>query len=398
MAAVTGLTSLCQSLLEDDHNVNEAGGRLGYPLQAAVYSGNIETVKLLLSYGAHVENIGGAFLTAIHAAVALKYDDILDVLVDHGGNVNMGEVDLDHFHSIRRGYHCSGSRIGRNEAEYSSQIASFPRFVQPKYNATALQLAAFLGQLSQVKMLLSKGAHIDARSVIDSRNRNTKVAKRFRMSPLELAVSAGHMEIVEYLIGQGASLKRNKWASSSCYELAYSNGDLKMARLLLDHGAELVEGHNGLPAGAAQSEAGYVIGSFGTTTSSGLSKSYVQRLLSKGGDVNANEGRALCSAAEAGNLPMVRSLLNAGARVDIDTKYWSCTPLSEAVQNGHEEVATLLLEAGADINGSVNENDRKWHHRKSLATHNRTQPFFRGKKKLPQKNADPANATSRDTS
>ena len=56
----------------------------------------------------------------------------------------------------------------------------------------------------------------------------------------------------------------------------------------------------------------------------------------------------LLSAAESGDLPAIRQILNNKTQVDIrDACLW--TPLMKAALNGHLEAARQLIEAGADI-------------------------------------------------
>ncbi|CAM9841117.1 unnamed protein product, partial [Hapterophycus canaliculatus] len=67
------------------------------------------------------------------------------------------------------------------------------------------------------------------------------------------------------------------------------------------------------------------------------------------------DGRTLLHAgAYGGSERVVRSLLNAGAKTDINTKLSSewpneDTPLAIAVRGGHEGAARVLVEAGADV-------------------------------------------------
>ena len=58
-------------------------------------------------------------------------------------------------------------------------------------------------------------------------------------------------------------------------------------------------------------------------------------------------GSALNYAARAGELGAVQTLIKAGAQVNIAENF-GYTPLHEAAENGHREVAEALLSAGAD--------------------------------------------------
>jgi ankyrin repeat protein len=57
----------------------------------------------------------------------------------------------------------------------------------------------------------------------------------------------------------------------------------------------------------------------------------------------------LITAAENGDLPTLRKLLDSNTQVDVkDACFW--TPLMKAALNGHLDAAKRLIEAGADVN------------------------------------------------
>lgn len=60
----------------------------------------------------------------------------------------------------------------------------------------------------------------------------------------------------------------------------------------------------------------------------------------------------LHDAARNGDITEVRDLLDAGVPVDYEYGLYG-TALHEAVFFGHTEIATLLLDRGADVNGAV---------------------------------------------
>jgi len=77
----------------------------------------------------------------------------------------------------------------------------------------------------------------------------------------------------------------------------------------------------------------------------------MELFLSRGADINmtnANGEQALMHAAWRGRLDAVRWLIERGARVNRKGREWSA--LHYAVFAGHEKVAQLLIENGADIN------------------------------------------------
>ena len=63
---------------------------------------------------------------------------------------------------------------------------------------------------------------------------------------------------------------------------------------------------------------------------------------------DASGNTPLHAASIAGSVPMAEWLLSKGAEIDADNTA-SKTPLHEAIQNKHDDVALLLIDKGADI-------------------------------------------------
>ncbi|KAI1428724.1 ankyrin repeat-containing domain protein [Xylaria sp. FL1777] len=84
--AIKGGTRLAIFLLKNYRNlgINAVGGILGSALQAAAYSGQKHTVKLLLEKGADPNLNGGKYRSALNAAVLRGFRYIVEILLDHG--------------------------------------------------------------------------------------------------------------------------------------------------------------------------------------------------------------------------------------------------------------------------------------------------------------------------
>jgi len=78
----------------------------------------------------------------------------------------------------------------------------------------------------------------------------------------------------------------------------------------------------------------------------------IKKALEDGAEINANDGSsqmtALHHAASKGHTAAIQTLLEAGAKVDVQTDY-KMTPLYYAADNGHTAAIQKLLEAGAAI-------------------------------------------------
>ncbi len=89
---------------------------------------------------------------------------------------------------------------------------------------TALTLAAWKGRLEVVKWLLERGARINS--------------EPRQWSPLHYAVFAGHKEVADYLISQGADIDARSTNGSSVLMMAVYEGRDDLVRTLVEKGAD----------------------------------------------------------------------------------------------------------------------------------------------------------------
>ena len=91
-----------------------------------------------------------------------------------------------------------------------------------------LMLASFGGNLDGVKLLLAKGAEVNARA-----------STRFRNTSLQIALLAGEGPVIIYLLDHGADPNvRQNLDFTPLHEAAFL-GRIDLIQLLLDHGAEI---------------------------------------------------------------------------------------------------------------------------------------------------------------
>ena len=163
-----------------------------------------------------------------------------------------------------------------------------------------LHHAAKTGNLERVKLLLLEQGFDKEKA--DNRGNNT---------PLNLAACNGHIEVVRFLVEQGAHKETTDCYGMTPLNNAVRNGHLDVARYLLEQGANM--------------------------------------------EKTDNNGRTLLhSAAMYGYLDMARYLLEQGADRDRATD-GGFTPLHLAALNGHLELAKLLMVYGADLNARNND-------------------------------------------
>lgn len=195
--------------------------------------------------------------------------------------------------------------------------------------------AAKRRDLAAVKGFIAKGANINAMD-------------NFGGTALIAASSQGYKEVVRLLLAKGADVNAgaNGNIADTALMVASAGGHTEVVQLLLDHGADVNVKSD---LGTALTEASHW----------GGHKDIVQLLLAKGADVNSSDRlgqTALFFATSEGNEPIVQALLDKGADVNAKTNK-GATALMFASNQGHIGVVELLLAKGADVNARANNGD-----------------------------------------
>ena len=139
---------------------------------------------------------------------------------------------------------------------------------------------------------------------------------------LRQAAHAGGLRDVTFLLARGADVNNGRVWPPLWY--AARNGHLAVATVLLDAGAEQLDGALHLAATGGSVPVGAL-------------------LLDRGADITSGRHYALYRASFYGHLEFVRLLLDRGAAVNGD----GGRPLRWARERGHEAVIALLRERGA---------------------------------------------------
>ena len=160
-------------------------------------------------------------------------------------------------------------------------------------------------------------------------------------SPVADAAMRGDATAVQALLAKGADVNTPQGDGMTALHWAAHNGDVSLARVLLDAGADVAAGtrigrYTPLHL-AAQAGTGEI----------------VEMLLGDGADPGvrldgAGAAAPLHFAAGSGSVPAVEALVAAGADVDAAEEAWGQTPLIFAASRGRTEAVRALLAAGAD--------------------------------------------------
>lgn len=177
------------------------------------------------------------------------------------------------------------------------------------------------GDIETLRYLLDHGAKVDHRSIID------------QATPLHIASYSGDEAITRLLLARGADINAPMIGGNTPLHMALASGHVAIAELLLVHGAEPnvnLSSKGATPLHLA-ARAGFA--------------SIVELLLQRGVDANArgnsNNATALIEAARYGHVLVVEMLLRFGADVairDLDGR----SALDLAHKQGHIKIVDLL--------------------------------------------------------
>ncbi|HSP66255.1 MAG TPA: ankyrin repeat domain-containing protein, partial [Bryobacteraceae bacterium] len=180
--------------------------------------------------------------------------------------------------------------------------------------------------LAQLKVLLGQQSNA---AVADSRG----------ITPLMYAAEIGSLEAMRLLIDRGADVNaQNAFGSTA---LMWSASDPAKVRLLLDHGAQV-------NTTAKSGRTALIIAAF-----TNPSAEVVRLLLAKGAKVDVMDQRHVTplNAATFGNdTATVRLLVEAGADFETPDTFIGLTPLMNAAGNRNVEAVKLLMAKGAKVN------------------------------------------------
>ena len=189
--------------------------------------------------------------------------------------------------------------------------------------------AAHAGGLRDVRLLLARGADVEAATVFVASD-----GRHLDWNSLLWSADAGHVAVASVLLDAGAG------ESNPALQNASFNGHTPVVALLLDRGADVSFDNDESLIVAAQN------GHLAT----------VALLLDRGADVDAQNGTPLLLAAQFDQLEVVRLLLDRGADIHSEDDRAFCV----SAQHGFLDIATLFLDRGANVHA-----DNEWALRKA---------------------------------
>jgi ankyrin repeat protein len=203
--------------------------------------------------------------------------------------------------------------------------------------STALHWAVRRDDLETANLLITGGA-------------NVKTANRYGVTPLSLACLNGNAAMIEALLKAGADPNSALPGEESALMTASRTGRVDAVKVLIAHGAnvnfkESKRGQTALMWAAAE----------GNTAT-------LEELVEHGADMHAATKGGLTPllfAVREGRIDTVRAMLKSGADVNETWKAGRATGVNGisamvlAVANAHYELASMMLDAGADPNAAA---------------------------------------------
>lgn len=366
-------------------------------LSVAVGSGDFEMVKLLVDAGAHPNVLDDEGKTPLSYAVFSENRMLIDYLLLHGADVKLMNIDGEnvlmdlganadlslvktlvekganvHAKSIRSGRTVLISIVASCEEPIVQYLldngAQSDVNLQDEYGKTPLFEAASNNNEGVVKLLIAKGANVNAletnsgesplhAALIKRRNapRPAEAKETVRLllaagakvnatdsqgkTPIQYAEPATDFEIIAMLKKAGAIMQKPEIKSELCDAVSYNDVEQTKRLLAIGENPNVMDKINYSPLMTASIRGQLEI---------------VRLLLAYGAkpDFRVKEVGVYCQtalmlAAGEGHVPIVRLLLKNGA--DPKAKSLDETALLNAAKRGRTEICKLLLDAGADI-------------------------------------------------
>jgi ankyrin repeat protein len=248
-----------------------------YPLHVAAAVGDLETVRILVEAGADVIGEADDYEVGVlgwATCFRTVREDVAAYLLEHGARLNLWTaIALDRVDAVRgmvaRDATLLGARMTRNQhrrtALHHAAAKNRPRIVRllidlgADLNATDATGATPLTTTSQegadpaiVEMLVAAGARLDFLTAVNLKRYDlaeamlaedpTRLGADGRDTvALHLAVNKKNHDAVRWLIAHGVDVdaKRMMWdCNHTALHMTIENGDITLARMLLDAGAD----------------------------------------------------------------------------------------------------------------------------------------------------------------
>lgn len=299
-------------------------GSLDQALFNAIERADIKRVGALLKQGANVNARGVGGYSPLIRALNKRDVALVKLLLDKGANASAS----DNYGNTPLSFAIDSDLA--NNTTFARLLLDHGASVKGRDGALALFLVAMNRDLATAKLLLARGADVNA-----TRERNEQSGE----TALTAATTFGDLDIMRYLLDKGADVNFQGVLGETPLMYGAIQTEPEVVRLLLNRGAKAntqnKKGETALMLGVESPE-------------------IVSLLLARGALVNMRDhegGTALMQAAKIGRSESVQLLLRAKAAVN-EQDNQGATALMQAVKSNvvYGDTIKPLLDYGADIN------------------------------------------------
>ena len=353
LAALRARKNVAETLLAAGADINSRNDRWNStPLHDATIPGDMGVITLLVAKGADFKVMDIQGKTAMHNAVEFNRPKVVKFFLARGIDVNQkcgkgnesaplhiatwkGNKDMIEL-LLANGADVNVKAHGQTALHRAMRLdkKDMVRFLLAKgLKTSAINAAAFFGELDRVKTLVAEGTDIDAKDECD-------------YSPLGAAACGNQLAVVKFLTAKGAQVDAKNGRGFTALHIASRFGDKDIVELLIAEEAtvNLRDDATGRPAVYYAALEGR--------------NDIIDLLIANEADINARSGpltfngepdegwTPIHAASISGHKAAVELLIEKGAEVNPKTKTGK-TPLSLAKDRGHTEIIDLLRKHGA---------------------------------------------------
>ncbi|PVH69870.1 ankyrin, partial [Cadophora sp. DSE1049] len=184
-------------------------------------TGTPELVKLFAERGANTKGTIGQGSTALHIAIELKNDKVIDAIIDTDAALIelADDVSWTPLHRAASGNPFATKRLIARGAVLDSRMST---------GATPLAIACRDNRLEEVELLIKAGASLDS-------------SDNFGWGPIHYATSKSNSDVLRMLVLHGANINLQAKTGFSAFHMAAEYGFVDMMSLLLEIGGDAID-------------------------------------------------------------------------------------------------------------------------------------------------------------
>ncbi|XP_043466889.1 ankyrin-1-like [Leptopilina heterotoma] len=302
-------------------NVEDVKGRT--PFYIALLQNKVEVAEFLLENGARIDIPREGGRTTLHVAIKTQNIQIVERLLKPGAMVNVLD-DVSSMKPIDLAASLNNIQLVELLLKYGAKMDESDEFCEGQKvdhkRMTALHFAAELGNLEMVKLLMTNGF-----DKIEVKNLKDK-------TPLCVAIDNHCLGIMKYMFESGSKINED----IPLIDLCRTDEHIHVLKFLLEHGVKLVTDHTETPIYFALDKHEFKLWR------------YLLTCYSKIDSVLCSKETELHSAVRANDIEKVQEILKKMKVKSLSGELGQFA-VYIAVENGNEEMLTILLEAGCSV-------------------------------------------------